>query len=185
MIDELPTLPARRRLGNLADIRPTVIIDTREQDPLPIRRLSVLRAALQTGDYSFAGGEELFAVERKTIVDLIGCCCGGRERFERELHRLRGYRFKRLVFVGSREEVERGGYRSSVRPASVLHSLAAWEVRFDVPVVWCPDAAAAAEQVEAWVFWFAREVVKNANALLPSRTASAAEVIPLAARSGA
>lgn len=38
-------------------------------------------------------GEELFAVERKTIADLVACCIGAnRERFFRELHRLRGYR---------------------------------------------------------------------------------------------
>ena len=31
-------------------------------------------------------------MERKTLPDLVGCCMGdNRERFERELHRMRGY----------------------------------------------------------------------------------------------
>jgi hypothetical protein len=42
-----------------------------------------------------AGLEELFVIERQSIADLVGCCIGeSRERFERELHRLRGYTSK-------------------------------------------------------------------------------------------
>jgi hypothetical protein len=49
-----------------------------------------------------AGLQDLFSIERKTVSDLVGCCMGeNRERFERELHRLRGYWFKTVV--GGRE----------------------------------------------------------------------------------
>ena len=105
--DQIPTLPAHRTLGNLADVRPTIVTDTREQTPLPFARLTTERATLTTGDYSFRGAEELFAVERKTIADLVACCIGAnRERFFWELHRLRGYRLlqsliKRAAFVPS------------------------------------------------------------------------------------
>ena len=64
--DELGTLPALKSLGKLADLRPVVIIDSREQDPLPIKRLETVRAGLQSADYSFLGGEHLFGVERKS-----------------------------------------------------------------------------------------------------------------------
>lgn len=166
-MNTLPTLPALRGLADLADVRPAVIIDTREQEPLPIRRLPVIRGTLQSGDYSFTGGQELFAIERKSIPDLVGCIMGeSRERFERELHRLRGFRFKRLLIVGTRAEIVAGNYRSNVKPASVLHSLAAWEIRYDLPAVFCPTAEAAGEQVESWVFWYACEIVENVNALL-------------------
>jgi ERCC4-type nuclease len=77
-------------------LEPTVIIDTREQTRLPIRDLPTVRGTLATGDYSLAGCELLFAVERKTVADLAACCMGdNRDRFERELHRLRDFRFKR------------------------------------------------------------------------------------------
>jgi len=164
---KLAALPALRSLGDLADLCPVVVIDTREQTPLPITRLPVRAGTLLAGDYSFMGAADAFAVERKTIPDLVACCVGAnRERFERELCRLRGYRFKRLLVVGSRAEIEAGAYRSNVKSAAVLHSLAAWEVRYDVPVVFCPDADTAGRQVESWCFWFAREIVRTANLLL-------------------
>ena len=163
---EILTLPALHSLGDLAGVRPVIICDTREQTPLPFARLAVERGTLTSGDYSFRGGEELFAVERKSVADLTACCQGAnRERFERELHRLRGFRFKRLLIVGSREEIEQGEYVSQIKPQAVLATLKAFEVRFDIPVAFAASPADAGRLVEEWAFWFAREVVENANAL--------------------
>jgi ERCC4-type nuclease len=160
----LPPLPALRR--NTEALLPTVVIDTREQTPLPIERLPFVRAGLYSGDYSVQGLEHLFAVERKSIPDLVSCCAASnRERFENELHRLRWFRFRRLLIVGSRGEIERGEYRSSIRPAAVLGTLAAFEVRYDCPVVFDPDPTAAARRVESWAWYAARELVEQMNAL--------------------
>ena len=169
---DLGTLPALKTLGKLSDLRPTVICDTREQLPLPITRLPVVRTGLQTGDYSFVGGEHLFSAERKSIDDIVSVCTGeSRLRFERECGRLRGMKFKRLLIVGPRWMIEGQRYRSAIKPAVVLHSLAAWEMRFDLPVVWAETPEAAAALVESWVWWFAREMVETANTLLRSETA--------------
>jgi ERCC4-type nuclease len=163
----LPCLPALRHPGDMAARRPCVVIDTREQEPLPIARLPVVRAGLYTGDYSVAGLEALFAVERKSIPDLVSCCAASnRERFENELHRLRGFRFRRLLVIGTRGEIEAGAYRSSIRPAAVLGTLAAFEVRYDCPVVFEPDPASAARRVESWAWYAAREHVSTCNALM-------------------
>jgi DNA excision repair protein ERCC-4 len=71
----------------------------------------------------------------KTVSDLVGCCTGKiRERFERELHRLRGYRFKRLLIVGSESDILEGRYHSDIIPKAVLGSLYAWQARFDCPL---------------------------------------------------
>jgi len=43
-----------------------------------------------------------------------------RERFERELHRLRGYRFKRLLMVGSEAEILAGQYHSNIKRKAEL-----------------------------------------------------------------
>lgn len=164
--DPIPPLPALRGLGTLADVRPVVVIDTREQTPLRFTRLQSTAGTLTSGDYSFAGGEESFAIERKTIPDLVACCVGeNRERFFRELHRLRGYRFKRLVIIGTIGEVEAGEYRSRIAPRAVLATVQALEARFDVPVVWCDTPEAAALRIESWAFWFARELVQDVNAI--------------------
>jgi ERCC4-type nuclease len=161
-----PLLPALRCLGDLADVCPVIVIDSREQDPLPISELEAETGTLQTGDYSFRGGEEHFAIERKTVPDLVACCTGNnRERFFRELHRLRGFRFKRLLIVGDRESIERAEYRSRITPKAVLATLAALEARYDVPVAFAPTADDAARLVESWAFWFARELIETVNAL--------------------
>jgi ERCC4-type nuclease len=96
-------LPALRTLGDLADAQPVVVYDSREQSPLIFTHLESIRGTLQTGDYSILGLEQLFSIERKSIDDLVCCCMGeNRERFERELHRIRGFSFKRLLVAARR-----------------------------------------------------------------------------------
>lgn len=145
-------------------LRPTLIIDTREQSPLVFTRLQSRAGTLQSGDYSIAGLEHLFAVERKSVQDLVGSVTGERERFERELHRLRGFRFARLLIVGHESEITTGRYRSGVSPKAILHSVRAFEARY-IPVVWQHDPAKAAELVETWAYWFARECLRSVEAL--------------------
>jgi DNA excision repair protein ERCC-4 len=148
---------------SLSFIEPTVIVDTREQEPLVFPRLEAIPGTLLTGDYSVVGLESLFAVERKSIPDLVGCCMGeSRERFERELHRLRGFRFKRLLVVGSEEAILAERYRSNIKPQAVLATLGAFEVRYDVPIIFKQTPEAAAAQIERWAHWFSREVSRTA-----------------------
>jgi ERCC4-type nuclease len=71
-----------------------------------------------------SGLEHLFAIERKSIPDLCACCVGAnRERFQRELHRLRGFYFKRLLIVGREDDIYPGRYHSSVTPKAVFATL--------------------------------------------------------------
>jgi DNA excision repair protein ERCC-4 len=165
------TLPALRSLGDLANTRPPIIVDTREGEPLVFSRLESRRGTLITGDYSIAGLEHLFSVERKSVSDLVGCCVGqNRERFARELHRLRGFRFKRLLVIGREDDIYLGRYHSSINPKAVFATLNAFEVRYDVPVVFASTASLAAQRVEEWVYWFAREYVLAANNILRAAT---------------
>ena len=159
-------LPVLRSLGELADAEPMIVVDTREQQPLPFSRLKTRFDALTTGDYSVAGLESLFAVERKSISDLVGCCMGqNRERFERELHRLRGFRFKRLLIVGTEDQIQEGAYCSNITPQAVMATLGAFEARYDLPVVFKQTPEIAAAQIERWAYWFSREVVEAVNDL--------------------
>jgi ERCC4-type nuclease len=159
-------LPALRSLGDLAGAQPVIVIDTREQEPLPFGRLATQAGTLVSGDYSVVGLEHLFAIERKSIADLVGCCIGeNRERFERELHRLRGFRFKRLLVVGAESQILKGDYHSNIKPQAVIGTLRAFEIRYDVPVVFCETPELAGCQVESWAFWFAREMVEIVNSL--------------------
>jgi len=126
----------------------------------------VIRGTLYTGDYSTAGLETVFAVERKSIPDLVACCAASnRERFENELHRLRGFHFRRLLVIGDRTDIETGNYRSNIHPAAVLGTLAAFEIRYDCPVVFAPTPDAGAVLVERWAWYAAREYVNTVNDL--------------------
>jgi DNA excision repair protein ERCC-4 len=161
------TLPGLRGLAKLADLRPVIAVDTREQNPLKFSRLQAVSFALFTGDYSIRGLENQFAVERKSIDDIVNCCLSTqRERFEHELHRLRGFRFKRLLVIGTREDIAAGHYHSRISPKAVLATLDAFEVRYDLPVVFTETPEAAAKLIERWAWFFAREVVQNGNNLL-------------------
>jgi ERCC4-type nuclease len=118
-------------------------------------------SGLYSGDYSLLGFEDVFAVERKSIADLTGSLVGtNRERFERELLRLRSMRFKRLLVVGDPLDIERHAYRSKIPPKSVFASLAAYEARFDIPVVWQAGEVEAARLVCRWAHYFYREQVR-------------------------
>jgi DNA excision repair protein ERCC-4 len=160
------TLPALRGLSALADCQPKIVIDTREQEPLQFTHLRSERGSLVTGDYAIKGAEKVATIERKSIADLVMCCGPERERFERELMRMKAYSFRRLVIIGNRAEIELQRYRSRMAPKAILNSLSAFEVRYDLPICYFPDAPAAATQVETWLWWVSREITRAANNLL-------------------
>jgi DNA excision repair protein ERCC-4 len=144
----------------------TILIDTREQTPLVFTRLSSERGTLPTGDYSIRGLETRFAIERKSIPDLVACCCGAnRERFEAELVRLRGYDFRRLLIVGAPAEISTARYRSSIAPRAVWATLHAFEVRYGLPFVFALTPDEAAMRVEQWAVWYWRERLKELEGL--------------------
>ena len=68
--------------------------------------------------------------------------------------------------IGKREEIQCHAYHSKVAPKAVQASLRAFEVRYDLPVVWAATPEEAAAIIEEWAFWFSRDIVVKANALL-------------------
>jgi hypothetical protein len=46
-----------------------------------------------------------------------------------------------------------------------MATLGAFEVRYDLPVVFKATPAAAARQIESWAQWFSREIFRAANNL--------------------
>jgi ERCC4-type nuclease len=168
--EPLPTLPALRGLGKLADMRPCLIQDSREETPFHFTRLPWVIDGLQTGDYSMRGCEHLFCVERKSLADFVGCCKGdNRARFERELIRARGYRFARILIVATQMEIDMGEWRSEITPNAVKATMASFEARY-IPIVLTPTPETGALLVERWAWRFAYEIVTAANDLLRGST---------------
>jgi ERCC4-type nuclease len=155
--------------SKFSDIQVTIAIDSREREPLTFTHLKSVRDTLYSGDYSIHGMKKSFAIERKTVDDLANCCLSGnRARFEHELHRLRGYRFKRLLIIGTREDIIAGRYHSRIIPKAVLATLGTFEVRYDLPVVFCSTPEEAAVSIERWAVYCSREVMKLAHVLSKS-----------------
>ena len=149
---------------------PTVLIDSREQRPLRIRSYPVRVAGLPTGDYSISGFEGPdclgFAVERKSLSDLAASLSRGRDRFFREVERLRVYRFSAILIEGWRADIEAHRYRSQLTPAAILETLSAIETRTPIKVVFAGDASGAARILESWVKQFVGGIAKEHGRLL-------------------
>lgn len=126
-----------------------ILVDTREQWPLDFSNYDCVIEAgtLTTADYSLKGLETVAAIERKSENDLLGSLTQGRERFERELARLRGYSLKAVVCETSWQRLAKGMYRSRMTPHSCLQSILGLSIRFDVPFLMVETHHAAAYTV--------------------------------------
>ena len=134
------------------DAEPVIVTDTREQTPLAFTHLRSERATLGTGDYSVRGLEEVFSVERKSLPDLVASLTRERARFMREMHRLRGYQFARLLVIGSEMELMQMVSMGRANLAQVEHSLLAISIRYGVPAVRVDSPERGALMVETWAW---------------------------------
>ncbi len=143
---------------------PAIIIDNREQEPLRFENLPSERGTLDTGDYSLSGLESVISVERKALPDLLGCVGRERDRFKRELQRLRSYRFRLLVVEADADTLERGQWRGDITPAQVLGSLAAWAAQYGLPIWLAGNHEAAGRFVERFLWQAARTIATEHDA---------------------
>ena len=66
----------------------------------------------------------------------------------------------KILIIGSEEEVLAQRYRSNMLPKALLGSLYAFEMRYDIPVVWTADPDSAAKLIERWAQRFVTEITK-------------------------
>jgi len=124
-----------------------IVIDTREQTPLLFGdQVETVPGTLETGDYSIQGLTDLVTIERKSLPDLLGCIGKGRDRFERELRRMRGYTYKAVVIEATLKQCAGGSWRGEITPAQLLGSIASWRVKYKVDFIYAGNAELAAEE---------------------------------------
>ncbi|MFQ5647332.1 MAG: ERCC4 domain-containing protein [bacterium] len=129
--------------------KPVILIDSREQRPWAFnKRVCTDTASLPAGDYSLKGFELQVAVERKSFEDLVNTVVHERERFGRELAKLKVYRYSWIVVEGSIEDIVSGSYRSRITPQSLLGIVTSLMTDF-IPVVFAGDRVHAAITAEA------------------------------------
>jgi ERCC4-type nuclease len=131
-------------------------VDTREQAPLDFDRCAVVRDTIPTFDYAIEGDQQYFAVERKSLPDLIQSLAI-QKNYCRELKKIRRARsvqkMTRIFYVveANREDIEHFDYSiftgGRVGPDFIFHQLSELEYFQDVHVIFSGDAIGAARDI--------------------------------------
>jgi len=151
---EHPVIPvvAERGGTQLKTPRGTVLVDTRERNPLDLSRFEgwfgkVERKALKLGDYSIAGLEEECVVERKDLSDLVHSLTIGRSVFVNRLKLMSGIRHRLLVITAPLTQVK-APYPQPGNPNRIFQSLIAVLAGIKVPFL-CTDTHELGEEAVA------------------------------------
>lgn len=145
-----------------------VVVDTREQTPWGFRSLWVslkdakvplvihtVSEKLDTGDYSIVGFEDKLTIERKSFDDALNTFIHGRERFERELERMKEYEFAVVMMEFPEHKLKRQIPGRNINPQSVIESIRAWRQRYGVHFIFGGNAFfAEIEAVKEFRRWW-------------------------------
>lgn len=129
----------------------TVIVDSREQKPLDLGNFKTITSALVTGDYSLKHRERQVAVERKSIQDLVNCLGHDRERFFKEVERLRGMTSKMILVEGSELDIRKKNFKGNIEIASILSSVIRI-VELGVPVYFAGNREYASDILRRFLY---------------------------------
>ena len=142
--------------------KPCIVVDTREQTPWSFDpdRVDTVVGTLRTGDYSLAGHTDDVAIERKSLDDLVGSLIQGRERFERELERLRTFTLRAVIVEGSYLDIASHRYVSRAHPSAVFGSICCLHVDFSVPFLLADTRAIGARVAQRMLIRYAENIAK-------------------------
>jgi len=145
--------------------RPTIIVDTREQEPyeFPPSLVSLEKRALPAGDYSLAGLECEIAVERKSLDDFVHTVIRERDRFRNELKILQTYPCACVVVEANLDDVFTGDYRSGAHPNSILGATLSIIVDYGIPVYFCSNRQIARRFVMEFLLRYYQKGVNSCN----------------------
>ena len=130
------------------------------------------RGTLETGDYSIRGFENAIAVERKAPDDFMACLTKGRERFTRELDRLRGFNAAAIVVEMPFDYIGGGMYRSCMKPESAVQSVISIMEKYRMPIFF----ATTRKIGEFFTYHFLRHHVRHEAARLKAALDAAGEL---------
>ena len=136
--------------------------DAPQYDPKPVLTVKTLT----TGDYSLTGLEHLVCVERKEMQDLVGCLGAGRERFERELERMRSMESACVIVEGPQLQLQGGNYRGALNPLAAWQSVLSFAARYRVPWFFCRDKYEAERCAYDYLRHYANEAYRRLKALV-------------------
>ena len=148
--------------------KPTLVLieDTREQTPLTDwpEGTQVENRGLDTGDYSIAGWENCFAIERKSVTDLAGTMIDGyepntqkpRRRFNNELERMRHFDCAAVIVTATPAELIEFKHNCGMDAHAALWNFGlSIFATYGIPVFPLTDAKTAAR----WIYDLARHYI--------------------------
>jgi hypothetical protein len=148
-----PMIPVLAERGGtqLQTPRPTLLVDTREQNPFRFPRFrgwfaGIEKRALPLGDYSIAGLEDACVVERKDLSDLVHSCTADRAAFIHRLRLMARYAHRLLVITSPLSQVKSRYAHTNVDPNRVTQFLVAALAGLQVPFV-CSDTHELGEEL--------------------------------------
>jgi ERCC4-type nuclease len=113
-----------------------IVVDTREQSPYTFSAcpdVEVIRATLETSDYSLLGWEDQIGIERKGSLDeLCNCFTQDRRRFEREMQSMKFFERAAVIIEDSFPNAMAGRYRSKLTSNALIESICAFQIRYNV-----------------------------------------------------
>ncbi len=128
-----------------------IIVDTREQLPLPFK-CGTMRLCLPFGDYGCElkdGTMVNLVFERKSIADLYGTLSKGYERFRKMLRKAEAEDVKVCIIIeGSLRKVAKGFARSQRSGGSIIKQLFTLRAVYNVEIVFCQDRMEMAAHIE-------------------------------------
>jgi ERCC4-type nuclease len=150
-----PALPvvAERGGTQLRTPRPTILVDTREQNPFSFARFQgwfagIEKKPLEVGDYSIAGLEAVCAVERKDLNDLVRSFTVDRPVFVERLRRMSEFPDRLLVIAAPLSQVKARYEHSPANPNQITQSLIATLAGLRVPFL-CVETHELGEEIVA------------------------------------
>lgn len=148
-----PVIPVLAERGGtqLKTPRPTLLVDTREQNPFNFSRFEgwfagIEKKALRLGDYSVAGLEDTCVVERKDLSDLVHSCTVERNAFIKRLRLMAGYPHRLLVVTSTLSQVKSPYSHTNVDPNRTTQFLVAALAGLQVPFI-CSETHALGEEL--------------------------------------
>jgi len=148
-----PIIPviAERGGTQLQTPRPTLLVDTREQNPFNFSRFKgwfagVEKKPLSLGDYSIAGLEDVCVVERKDLSDLVHSCTTDRGAFIHRLRLMARYPHRLLVVTSTLSQIKSPYTHANVDPNRITQFLVATLAGLQVPFI-CSETHELGEEL--------------------------------------
>jgi ERCC4-type nuclease len=148
-----PIIPALAERGGtqLQTPRPTLLVDTREQNPFNFSRFKgwfagIEKKALSLGDYSVAGLEDVCVVERKDLSDLVHSCTTDRSAFINRLRLMARYPHRLLVITSTLSQIKSPYTHARVDPNRISQFLVATLAGLRVPFI-CSETHELGEEL--------------------------------------